>query len=825
MQSEPETLMQAELQTNKYLSFEEFRESVLSDYRLACTSREMSFLGRKEVLSGKSKFGIFGDGKELPQLAMARTFKKGDFRSGYYRDQTFMMSIGALKVKEFFAQLYAHADSKAEPSSSGRMMTSHFGTPFLDENGHWLMLSERKNSVSDLSPVASQIPRLLGLAQASKIYKNAPYLKDYSRTFSNGGNEIAFGTIGNASVSEGLFWETINAAGVLEVPMIISVWDDEYGISVPGKYHTTKKSISQMLSGFERTSSERGFEIFSVKGWDYTALIETYASAEKVARYEHTPVLVHVTELTQPQGHSTSGSHERYKSSERIEWERSYDCLKRFRQWILDFELTDNQEVVQITTSEILDQIETDAKNYVRKEQKAAWSAFQEPMISSKNTVLRLMTNFYDQVSSDPDKKVLSSLLKELNATERPSKKNLFSTVRKALYLTSSVSVEQSTPVVNWYRENLKTERENYSSHLYSSSNLSVRRIQEVSPIYSDGTLELDARVVLRDNFDRLLEKYPQLLIFGQDVGKIGDVNQGLEGLQSKYGESRVGDTGIREASMIGQGIGLSMRGLRPIVEIQYLDYMLYALQLMSDDIATLQYRTKGRQKAPVIVRTRGYRLEGIWHSGSLIGGLIHFLRGMLLLVPRNMTKAASFYNMLMETDEPALVIECLNAYRLKEKIPENLAEFKTPAGCIETTRSGSDVTLVTYGSTWRIVMSAANELAQKGIEAQVIDVQSLIPFDLEHDIVKSLEKTHRLVIIDEDVPGGASSYILQKIIQEQNGYCQLDSPPITITAQEHRPAYGSDGDYFSKPSVEDVVEQVYALMHEADPKKYPLLY
>ncbi|WP_103327509.1 alpha-ketoacid dehydrogenase subunit alpha/beta [Bacteroidetes bacterium endosymbiont of Geopemphigus sp.] len=817
--------MQPELQTDKNLSFEEFRQSVLADYRLACTSREISLLGRKEVLTGKSKFGIFGDGKELPQLAMARVFKEGDFRSGYYRDQTFMIAIGALGVKQFFAQLYAHADPKAEPSSSSRMMTNHLGMPLLDENGHWLMLSKQKNSASDLSPVASQIPRLLGLAQASKIYKDSPSLKSYSERFSNGGNEIVFGTIGNASTSEGLFWETFNAAGVLQVPVIISVWDDDYGISVPGKYHTTKKSLSQMLSGFQRANSERGFEIFSVKGWDYTELIETYARAEKIAREEHVPVLVHVTELTQPQGHSTSGSHERYKSSERLEWERTYDCLKKFRQWILDFELTDDQQPFQLTTSEVLDQIEEDAKKYVRQEQKAAWDAFQGSLVSSKNEALDLMVNLYESVSDDQDKNTLAKLLEDVKSKQELSKRNVFSAVRKSLYLVSSVSAEKKSSLAQWYRENMEKERENYSSHLYSCSDLSVLTVQEVIPTYSDESLEVDARIILRDNFDRLLDKNPQLLIFGQDAGKIGDVNQGLEGLQGKYGEMRVGDTGIREASMIGQGIGLAMRGLRPIVEIQYLDYILYALQLMSDDIATMQYRTRGAQKVPVIVRTRGHRLEGMWHSGSLMGGLIHFLRGMLLLVPRDMTKAAGFYNTLMETDEPALVIECLNAYRLKEKMPENLGEFRTPVGQIERTRSGKDVTLVSYGSTWRIVMVAADELAQKGIEAEVVDVQSLIPFDLSHDIVKSLEKNHRLVIIDEDVPGGASAYILQKILQEQNGYYQLDSQPITITAQEHRPAYGSDGDYFSKPSVEDVVEGVYALMHESDPQKYPLIY
>ena len=817
--------MQSKFQTDKYLSLEEFRQSVLTDYQLACVSREISILGYREVSAGKSKFGVFGDGKELPQLAIARIFKEGDFRSGYYRDQTFMIAIGVLEVKQFFAQLYAHADPKAEPGSSSRMMTSHFGVPLLDENGHWLMLSKQKNSASDLSPLASQIPRLLGLAQASRIYKDSPSLKLYSKRFSNNGNEIAFGTIGNASTSEGLFWETFNAAGVLQVPLIISVWDDDYGISVSRKYHTTKKNLSQVLSGFQRTHSDRGFEIFSVKGWDYMELIETYARAEKIAREEHVPVLVHVTELTQPQGHSTSGSHERYKSSERLEWERSYDCLKKFRQWILDFKFTDDQQVFQLATSEILDKIEVDAKKYVRQEQKSAWDAFQESFMSSRKEALELMEDLYEKVSDDQDKKTLAKILKYVKSNQEFCKRIAFSAVRKSLYLVSSVSYETKSSLAQWCRKNMEKERENYSSHLYSRSDLSAFTIQEVKPIYYDESLEVDARIILRDNFDHLLDKYPQLLIFGQDVGKIGDVNQGLEGLQKKYGEMRVGDTGVREATMIGQAVGLAMRGLRPIVEIQYLDYILYALQLMSDDIATMQYRTRGTQKAPVIVRTRGHRLEGMWHSGSLIGGLIHFLRGMLLLVPRDMTKAAGFYNTLMETDEPALVIECLNAYRLKNKIPKNIGEFRTPVGQTECTRFGKDVTLVSYGSTWRIVMAASHELSQKGIEVEVIDVQSLIPFDLSHDIVKSLEKTHRLVIIDEDVPGGASSFILQKILQEQNGYYQLDSQPITITAQEHRPAYGSDGDYFSKPSVEDVVEGVYTLIHESDPKKYPLIY
>ncbi|XOD69153.1 MAG: thiamine pyrophosphate-dependent enzyme [Flavobacteriales bacterium AspAUS03] len=813
--------MDIELKVTMQLSFEEFRQVVLSDYKLASISREVSLLGRREVLSGNAKFGTFGDGKELPQLAMAKVFKKGDFRSGYYRDQTFMMAIGALTVRSFFAQLYAHTEVQAEPASAGRMMPAHFATRFLDEEGRWKVLIEQNNSSADISCTAGQLPRLIGFAQASKIYKHLEMLEKTHGSFSRRGDEVAFGTIGNASTAQGLFWESINAAGVLQVPMILSVWDDGYGISVPNSYQFAKENLSTLLAGFQRTSSENGLEIITVEGWNYTALVEAYVQAEKIARREHIPVLVHVSELTQPQGHSTSGSHERYKSKERLEWERSYDGLKKFHEWILDFELIDDHETLRIADIAQLDQIDLEAKKYVSEEQKAAWEAFRSPIQTMKQEALSLLQ---EVLVAFPEKNLLKSQFEKLNTGFELTKRCVFSVVRQSICLLAGVQAPQKDRLLEWFESRYSKERSNYSSHLHSLSVQAAIRITEVLPTYVGDDQEFDGRIVLRDNFDKLLETHPDLLIFGEDVGKIGDVNQGLEGLQAKYGEIRVSDTGIREATMIGQGIGMSMRGLRPIVEIQYLDYVLYALHTMSDDLACLHYRTGGGQKAPVIIRTRGYRLEGIWHSGSPMGGLLHFLRGVLILVPRNMVKAAGFYNTLLAADEPALVVECLNGYRLKEKLPSNLGAFRTPIGQVETTRVGRDITLVTYGSTWRVVTQAAEVLSSLQIEAEVIDVQSLLPFDIHHNIVKGLTKTHRLIVIDEDVPGGASAYLLQKILEEQDGYHQLDSQPLTVTAQAHRPAYGSDGDYFSKPSVEDVVEKVYRLMHEAQPVRYPLL-
>lgn len=800
-----------------YFDFDLFKKMVLNDYKLARISRETSILGRKEVLNGRAKFGIFGDGKEIPQLAMAKVFKNGDYRSGYYRDQTFMMAIGVLTVKSFFSQLYAHSDLEAEPVSSGRMMTAHFGTRFLNEDGNWINLIQQKNSSADISSTAAQMPRLLGLAQASKIYKELKNLKETHKMFSHNGNEVAFGTIGNASISEGLFWETLNAAAVLQIPIILSIWDDEYGISVPNKYQFSKRNISDLLSGFHRNKKEKGIEIIRVNGYNYIDLTKTYVKADKIARNEHVPVIIHVTNLTQPQGHSTSSSHERYKSKERLEWEMNNDGIKKFRDWILNFKFIINQkDYRKIANVGSLDQIDIEAKEYVKNEKEKAWKAFRKPIDKIKNEVISIL---YKMQNSYTEKKWIKKYIKALNNETKNfyTKKSIFRIARKVLYLLSEVKSDSKNFLIEWMKKKYHEEQENYSSHLYSISEKASVKITEVFPVYNNNSnSEVDGRIVLRENFDKLLELHPDLLIFGEDVGKIGDVNQGLEGLQKKYGKIRVFDTGIRESTILGQGIGLAMRGLRPIVEIQYIDYVLYALQIMSDDLACLQYRTKGGQKAPVIIRTRGHRLEGIWHSGSPMGGIINYLRGILVLVPRNMVKAAGFYNTLLSGDDPALVVECLNGYRIKEKLPKNLGLFRTPIGIVEKTRKGKDITMVTYGSTWRIVNKAAEELSKMNIDSEVIDIQSLLPFDLQKDIVKSLQKTNRLLIVDEDVPGGASAYILQKILEEQNGYYYLDSPPVTITAQEHRPPYGSDGDYFSKPSVENIVEKVLKIMHDS---------
>ncbi|WP_353778459.1 thiamine pyrophosphate-dependent enzyme [Winogradskyella sp. 3972H.M.0a.05] len=803
--------MQTSSNLENSLSFDDFKAEVLNDYKIAVTSRECSLLGRREVLTGKAKFGIFGDGKEVPQLAWAKAFKDGDFRSGYYRDQTFMMAIGELSIQQFFAGLYANTDLNEEPMSAGRQMGGHFATHSLDENGNWKNLTKQKNSSADISPTAGQMPRLLGLAQASKIYRHVDGIDTIN--FSDNGNEVAWGTIGNASTSEGLFFETINAAGVLQVPMVMSVWDDEYGISVHAKHQTTKENISEILKGFQKEKDTNGYEILHVKGWDYANLIETYQEASKIARVEHIPVLIHVTEVTQPQGHSTSGSHERYKSKERLAWETEYDCNAKMREWIV---------ANGLSTDEELSALEKDIKKAVRDGKKAAWSAFINPIKAEQQDCVNLINTL---ATTSSNKNFIAKLANDLAAIEEPIRKDVMSAARKALrYVISEESTEKQT-LQNWINANIKANNDRYGAYLYSESEHSALQNVEVVPTYSDDAEEVDARVVLRDNFDAIFSKYPEALVFGEDAGHIGDVNQGLEGLQEKYGALRVADVGIREASILGQGIGMAMRGLRPIAEIQYLDYILYALQIMSDDLATVQYRTKGRQKAPLIVRTRGHRLEGIWHSGSQMGGLVHLLRGIHILVPRNMTKAAGFYNTLLESDEPALIVECLNGYRLKEKMPNNLGEFKTPIGVVETIKEGSDITLVSYGSTLRLVEEAAKELQQVGIDAEIIDCQSLLPFDLNHDIVKSIAKTNRLLVIDEDVPGGASAYILQEIVETQNAYEHLDSKPQTLTGKAHRPAYGSDGDYFSKPSSEDIFEKIYQIMHEASPEDYPSLY
>ncbi len=802
--------MHSNTPTKESISFEDFKIRVINDYKIAVTSRECSLLGRREVLTGKAKFGIFGDGKELPQLAMAKVFRNGDFRSGYYRDQTLMMAIGALNIEQFFAGLYANTSIEEEPMSAGRQMGGHFGTHSLNEDGSWKNLMEQKNSSADISPTAGQMPRLLGLAQASKIYRNVEGID--AEKFSENGNEIAWGTIGNASTSEGHFWETINAAGVLQVPMVMSVWDDEYGISVHAKYQTTKENISEILKGFQRDEENKGYEIIIVNGWDYVALVEAYEKASKIARKSHSPVLIHVKELTQPQGHSTSGSHERYKNEDRLNWERENDCNVKFREWVIENNFAGEEE---------LEELEKDIKKQVRDGKKAAWEAYANPMKVKQKQLLPLL----DKVAnSSQNKEAILSLKMEASENKDPLKKDLLVVARKSLRHLIGEESEGKSQLIQWIEDYTERSQPEYSSNLYSESNENALQVEAVEPIYTEDSPEVDARIILRNNFDKIFETRPETLIFGEDSGEIGDVNQGLEGLQEKYGKLRVADAGIREATILGQGLGMAMRGLRPIAEIQYLDYVLYALQIMSDDLATLQYRTKGKQKAPLIVRTRGHRLEGIWHSGSPMGALVHLLRGMHILVPRNMTKAAGFYNTLLQADEPALVVECLNGYRLKEKLPSNIGEFRTPIGVVETIKEGKDITLVSYGSTLKLVEDAANELEHAGINAEVIDIQSLLPFDLDHNIVKSVAKTNRLLVIDEDVPGGASAYILQKIVEDQNAYLHLDSKPQTLTAKAHRPAYGTDGDYFSKPSAEDIYEKVYAIMRESNPHKFPQL-
>ncbi len=796
---------------NTALTFEDFKTEVLNDYTVAITSRECSLLGRKEVLTGKAKFGIFSDGKELPQITMAKFFKNGDFRSGYYRDQTFMMAIGELTPEQLFAGLYGNTDINEEPMSAGRQMGGHFVTHSLNEDGSWKNLVQQKNSSSDISPTAAQMPRLLGLAQASKIYRHSTNIPN-QENFSNQGNEIAWGTIGNASTSEGVFFETINAAGVLQVPMVISIWDDEYGISVHAKHQTTKEDISEILKGFQIEADTNGLELIKVKGWDYSDLVTAYQRAETIAREKHIPVVIHVEQLTQPQGHSSSGSHERYKSKERLDWEKEFDCIRQMRLWMI---------AINIASPEELDAIEAKAKKEVLEAKKKAWITFITPIINEQKELVNLLEQIAP-ASLNPE--IVLAHAKKLRGIKEPLKKEIMVAARKSL--RQFTSGQEKTALVSWLTTFSKKYQYAFNSKLYSESAHNVLAVKEVAPQYlEEATPDTDGRMIIRDNFDAIFSKYPEALIFGEDSGKIGDVNQGLEGLQEKYGEMRVADAGIREATIIGQGIGMALRGLRPIAEIQYLDYMLYAIQILSDDLASLQYRTFGKQKAPLIIRTRGHRLEGIWHSGSPMGMIINAIRGIHVLVPRNMTKAAGFYNALMESDEPAIVIECLNGYRLKEKTPTNYGEFKTPIGVVETIKKGSDITLVSYGSTLRLVMEAAQELSEIGIECEVIDIQSLIPFDVKHDIVKSIMKTNRLLIIDEDVPGGASAYILQQIIEDQNAYQYLDSKPQTLSAKAHRPAYGTDGDYFSKPSIEDVYEKAYAMMHEANPSKYPSLY
>lgn len=806
--------------SKKSLDFTSFKNQVLSDFKLACESREASLLGRKEVLTGKAKFGIFGDGKELAQIALSKQFQNGDFRSGYYRDQTIMLAIEELTLEQYFSGLYAHTDVEIEPQSAGRQMGGHYATRNLDANGDWKNLMNQKNSSADISPTAGQMPRLVGLAQASKVYRTNKNLHglDFTKKFSNKGNEVAFGTIGDASTSEGPFWESINAAGVMQIPLVMSVWDDGYGISVPRKYQTTKGSISDALAGMQRTDSKAGYEIFVTRGWDYPHLCETYEKAVKLARDEHIPVLIHVKEVNQPQGHSTSGSHERYKSAERLQWEKDFDCIDKFKAWILDFNI--NGQI--IGTEDELNQIQSEAKNTVRDAKNKSWKKFTNDI----NSDLKEACSLLFELAEVSEQKVF--IHKEREALEKayePIRKDIFSTVRKVLRLVSKENHEQKKKLSNWINAKLENANDRYSSHLYSQSTSSISNINHVPIQFEDEAKMEDGRIILRENFKKQLEKVPELIIFGEDAGKIGGVNQSLEGLQEQFGEERVFDTGIRECTIIGQGIGMAMRGLRPIAEIQYLDYLLYAIQVMSDDLSTLQYRTKGGQKAPLIISTRGHRLEGIWHSGSPMGMIINALRGMNICVPRNMTKAAGFYNILLESDEPALVVEPLNGYRTKEKFPKNIGEFNEPLGIPEIVKEGKDITLVSYGSTFNLCVIAEKSLEQLGISVELIDVQTLIPFDINHIIKKSIEKTNRLIIVDEDVSSGATAYILDKIMVEQNAFFNLDSAPVTLSAKDHRPAYGTDGDYFSKPNIDDIIEKVYEIMNETDPSSFPSLY
>ncbi len=787
-------------------------EEILNDYKTAQVSRFASLLCRKEVFLGRAKFGIFGDGKEVAQIAMAKVFRNGDFRSGYYRDQTFMFAADMLTVQQYFAQLYAHTDLEAEPASAGRLMNGHFATRLLDSEGNWKRLTEMKNSSSDVSPTAAQMPRLVGLAWASKLYRQNPNLRGL-QDFSINGNEIAYGTIGNASTSEGIFFESLNAAAVLQIPMVTSIWDDGYGISVPNELHTPKEDISKVLMGFQRTAEEKGIEIYQVKGWDYPALVETYRNAEKLAREEHVPVLIHVTELTQPQGHSTSGSHERYKSEERLEWEKEYDCNSKFRQWILQNEFAHQGQ---------LEGIDAEALRIARTGKDEAWKAYIGVINQDRKEALALIDQLNAEVGSSDQ---ISEHRQRLAETVNPLKQDVIRALKNCLRETKDVNLAARDGIRKWLKSRDERNQDHYSSHTYSESADSALKVPEVKPIYSENSKVVDGREVLLECFDAALGRDPRIIAFGEDLGKIGDVNQAFAGLQKKYGEIRVKDTSIRETTIVGQGIGTALRGLRPIAEIQYLDYLMYTIQTMSDDLACLQYRTKGGQKAPVIIRTRGHRLEGVWHSGSPMGMILNSIRGIYVLVPRNMTQAAGFYNTMLRSDDPALIIETLNGYRLKERIPDNIVEFTVPVGVPEIIHEGSDVTVVTYGAMCKIALEAAGQLKEAGILIEVIDVQTLLPFDIHHMICESVKKTSRVIFTDEDVPGGASAFMMQKVLEEQNAYRYLDSKPVTLTSKEHRPAYASDGDYFSKVNAEDIYDTVYAMMHESNPERFPWIY
>ena len=788
-------------------------ETIVRDYRIAFVSREASLLGRKEVFSGKAKFGIFGDGKEVAQVAMAQVFRKGDIRAGYYRDQTFMLALGMLSLEEFFAQLYAHADVGAEPASGGRSMTAHFATRSLNPDGSWKELSTMLNSSADVSPTGSQMPRLVGLGYASKLYRNLEELQSFTG-FTDNGNEIAFGTIGNASCAEGMFWEAVNAIGVLQVPVVLSVWDDGYGISVPNEHQITKGNLFEVLQGFQREKGERqGFDVHRVHGWDYPALCETYLGAAETARREHVPSIIHVTEMTQPQGHSTSGSHERYKTKARLQWEEEHDCIPRMRGWLLDQGLVNEQEI---------DDMEREDREHVRDRMAQAWDAYCSPIRKERETLIAMIE---DAARTSSGAAELRKICDRMRKIQNPLRRGLMRGLHDSLVAMRHDPKALREPLRAWGREQDEHGERRHSSHLHSESAESALKVPVIPPVYDDDAPSLRGFEILNRCFDAALARYPQLVAIGEDIGKLGDVNQGFAGLQSKYGELRVTDTGIREATILGQGIGMSMRGLRPIVEIQYLDYVLYALQILSDDLATLHYRSAGGQKAPVIIRTRGHRLEGIWHSGSPMAGIINLVRGVYVCVPRDMRQAAGFYNTLLRSDDPALVVEVLNAYRIRDKAPSNIGEFTVPLGIPEVLRAGSHVTLVTYGACCAIASEAALQLRQVGIEVELIDVQTLLPFDRHGKIAESIKKTGRVVFLDEDFPGGTTAYMMQQVLDKQNAYRWLDSPPRALSAKSHRPAYGSDGDYWSKPSREHVFRAVYDLMHEADPAKYPLFY
>jgi pyruvate/2-oxoglutarate/acetoin dehydrogenase E1 component/TPP-dependent pyruvate/acetoin dehydrogenase alpha subunit len=788
------------------------REQILNDYRLGWESRQTSLIGRREVMGGKAKFGIFGDGKELPQLALAHAFRKGDFRSGYYRDQTLMFALGATTIQQFFAQLYAHADPQHDPASAGRQMNAHFATPTLHPDGSWRTLTEQYNTAADVSPTSSQMPRLTGLAYASKLYRHLPELAPFTQ-FSQHGEEIAWGIIGNASCAEGMFWETVNALGVLQCPAVISIWDDGYGISVTNDVQVTKNNVGELLKGFARVGDGPGYQLFTVRGWDYPALVKTYLEVERVTRRAHVPALIHVIEVTQPQGHSTSGSHERYKSPERLAWEEEFDGLRKMRQWMLDHHLA---------TPEELDAIAHHARAHVETVRAQAWEAYQEPIKAEMQELGDILDEIPLPLQHRPE---IETIKKDLLAKQTPIRRDLMVAAKHILLHLREEPEAVRSILLEWKNQYQTRNQTRYSSHLFSQSPEAVHHLTEVKPVFSAKSPIVQGYQIMNACFDAMLARDPRVIAFGEDVGKIGDVNQGFAGLQTKYGDLRVTDTGIREVTIIGQAIGMAMRGLRPLAEIQYLDYLLYALQILSDDLATLQWRTRGGQKAPVILRTRGHRLEGVWHAGSPMAGIIHLVRGMHVFVPRDMTRAAGFYNTLLLSDEPGLVVEVLNGYRLRERLPDNVGEFRIPAGVPEVIRTGRDITLVTYGACCRIVLEAAETLAKVGIEAEVIDVQSLLPFDIHGKIVESLQKTNRILFIDEDVPGGTTAYMMQEVLEKQNGYAWLDAEPHTLSARVHRPAYGTDGNYWSKPNAEEVFEAVYQIMHDSDPKSFPLFF